>query len=99
MAMLEELEIRNVEASYWRINGINITTTGKMAQIFIIGYKTIEDRELNRNIVSHNYIVDTSNYEKYFNDDILQQEGNSPISQAYKYLQENIEIFKNAKNN
>lgn len=89
MALRQKLYSNNVEATYWRIVGFNLSITGKMCQIFLSGYKNVDDRAKNINVAARNYMITMDDFDKYvrFEDGVL-------VANLYKYLKENVEDFK-----
>lgn len=92
MALKKKLQFNNIEASYWRVVGINISFTGKMTQIFLVGYKDEADRLENKNIISKNYMMQSDVFSNY-----VSIEQGILIGDIYKFLRENIEDFANAE--
>ena len=92
MALKQKLVINNIECEYWRIVGFNTSLTGKLCQIFLLGYITGEDRQENRNIASKNYNIKKEEFDNY----IYTDEEYNIVSNLYGYLKEKTEEFKDA---
>ena len=95
MALQKNRQFNNTEVAYWKISGINVTYTGNMAQIFVIGFASLEDRTkgLENKIAFENYFVTGEDFKKYFDLGILDVLGSNPLTAAYKYLKEKLNIF------
>lgn len=95
MALQKSRQINNTEVSYWKISGVNITYTGNMAQVFIIGFANAEDRlkSIENKIAFENYMIKGEDFKEYFDIGILDILGNNPLTSAYKYLKEKLDIF------
>ncbi|WP_291653785.1 hypothetical protein [Clostridium sp.] len=96
MALQRNRQYNNLEVSYWKISGVNITYTGKIAQIFIIGFTDEENRQegIENKIAFENYICKGEDFNKYFN--ILSTEKANPLISAYNYLKNKVDIFINS---
>lgn len=93
MALKKKLVCNNIECDYWRIVGFNISLTGKIAQIFLLGYKDDETRELKQNLISKNYCIKQEIFDKY----IFTNEDNVTVSKLYEFLKNETEDFKGAE--
>lgn len=89
MALQKSITIDNITCKYWRIVGFNVSITGKIIQVFLVGYKDLEGRKNKQNLVSINYTVKQDNFNTTFNALTL-------VSGLYLFLKNNIENFKNA---
>ena len=92
MALKQKLVTNNIECEYWRIVGFNTSLTGRLCQIFVLGYRTVEDRQENKSIASKNYNIKKDDFNNY----IYTNESYNIISNLYGYLKEKIEEFKDA---
>lgn len=95
MALKKTRQYNNTEVSYWKVSGVNITYTGKMAQIFVIGFADKKEREegIDNKIAFENYICKGENFEKYFSNNILSRGKTNVLVSAYDYLKDKVEIF------
>lgn len=95
MALQKNIQCNNVDVMYWKISGINITYTGKMAQIFIVGFADAEQRRegIDNKIAFENYICKGEDFNKYFNINLLSVEEVNPLKSAYNYLKEKVGVF------
>lgn len=89
MALQKEITIDNITCNYWRIVGFNVSITGKLIQVFLVGYKDLDGRTNKENLVSLNYIVKQDNFDNVFNSLEL-------ITSLYSFLKNNIDKFENA---
>ena len=98
MALQKNRVINNINVDYWKISGINVTYTGEMAQIFIIGFANAEDRlkGIDKKVAFENYIVKGEDFKSYFATEVLDVVSINPINSAYKYLKEKLDIFIDA---
>lgn len=98
MALQKDRNVNNVNVNYWKISGINVTYTGEMAQIFVIGFANAEDRlqGIDKKIAFENYIVKGEDFNTYFATGVLDIVSVNPINSAYKYLKEKLDIFVDA---
>lgn len=95
MALQKNRQINNINVNYWKVSGINVTYTGEMAQIFVIGFANAEDRNqgIDKKIAFENYIVKGEDFKNYFATNVLDVVSVNPLNSAYKYLKEKLEIF------
>ena len=95
MALQKQIVNNNITANYWKISGINVSYTGKIAQIFIMGYVTKEDRDkaIENKVVFENYICKGTDFDTYFATGVLDVVSVNPINSAYKYLKEKVGVF------
>lgn len=93
MALKKKLTFNNIEAEYWRVVGFNISLTGKLCQIFIVGYKDEGSRLQNLNIINRNYMIKHDNFDSYI---VFDSEGNI-VSRLYEFLKLETEDFKNVE--
>ena len=95
MALQKNRQVNNIPVDYWKISGINISYTGKAAQIFIIGFSNSEIRKegIDKKIAIENYICKGEDFDTYFSIGSLDSPGVNPINSAYKYLKEKEKIF------
>ncbi|MDU3524248.1 hypothetical protein [Clostridium sp.] len=98
MALQKNRQYNNTEVSYWKISGINITYTGKMAQVYVIGFADEEQRQegIDNKIAFENYICKGEDFNKYFNVNVLSTEEVNPLISAYNYLKNKVDIFINS---
>lgn len=98
MALQKSRQYNNTEVSYWKVSGLNITYTGKMAQIFIIGFLNEEQRQegIESKIVLENYMCKGEDFNKYFNLSVLSAEEVNPLTSAYNYLKDKVGVFINS---
>lgn len=98
MALQKGRQYNNTEVAYWKVSGINITYTGKMAQIFIIGFADVEQRQegIDNKIAFENYICKGEDFNKYFNVNVLSTEEVNPLTSAYNYLKDKVGVFINS---
>ena len=96
MALQKSRQFNNVNINYWKISGINITHTGEMAQIFIMGFLNEEKRQegIENKIAFENYICKDEDFKNYFRIEKLDEV--NPVSSAYKYLKEKVKVFAEA---
>lgn len=92
MALKKSLSINNIDATYWRIVGFNLSVTGKMCQIFLSGYANAYSREKNNNICSKNYMLKDENFDKY-----ISLDNGVLVADLYGFLKNEIEDFKNSE--
>lgn len=92
MALNKKLVTNNIEATYWRIVGFNLSLTGKMCQIFLVGYLDVNSRENNANIISKNYMIQKDKFDKY-----VKLENGIVIADLYGYLKNETEDFKDSE--
>lgn len=90
MALKKEITIDNITCSYWRIVGFNVSITGKIIQIFLVGYKDEEGRLRRENLVSMNYTIKPNEYTNAFNSIEL-------LTSFYNYLKNNVDRFDNSE--
>lgn len=95
MALQKQIVNNNITANYWKISGINVSYTGKIAQIFIMGYTTKEDRDkaIENKVVFENHICKGTDFDTYFATGVLDVVSVNPINSAYKYLKEKVGVF------
>lgn len=91
MALKKELVTNNVTASYWRIVGYTVSITGKLVQIFLVGYNNEITREKKMDISSRNYMITKENFDKY----ISVVEG-VHTADLYGFLKSEVEEFKDS---
>ncbi|MBS6504482.1 MAG: hypothetical protein KH415_23250 [Clostridium sp.] len=98
MALEKSRQYNNTEVAYWKISGINITYTGKMTQIFIIGFADAEQRQegIDNKIAFENYICKGEDFNKYFNVNVLSIGEVNPLVSAYNYLKDKVGVFSNS---
>lgn len=99
MALQKKLVSSNgIIAEYWKVVGLNISYTGKKCQLFIIGYIDKNMRDSNTgNVMSKNYMVGGTDFDKYFSLSKLNIADRNPIIQCYKYIKDNIKEFEGAQ--
>jgi hypothetical protein len=99
MALKKKLSSNNgITAEYWKVVGLNISYTGKKCQLFIIGYIDKNMRDSNTgNVMSKNYMVGGTDFDKYFALSELNIADHNPIIQCYKYIKDNIVEFKDSE--
>jgi hypothetical protein len=90
-----------IPASFWVIPKIELDYYAKQGLITIYGYADKEHSNVEQgkflerlfiNIYPNNYVFD-----KYFDLSILKQENVTQLDMAYKYVKDNIEVFKDAE--
>lgn len=93
MALQKSRQCNNVEVKYWKVSGVNITYTGKMAQIFVIGFSDLEQRQddIGNKISFENYICKGEDFNNYFN--VINVKETNPLIGAYNYLKEKVGVF------
>lgn len=91
MALKKTLQFNNIEANYWRIVGFNVSITGEMAQIFLVGYKDEVARTKKLNVISTNYMIQNDKFNKYITVD-----NGTFVSDLYNYLKNEVEDFNGA---
>lgn len=91
MALKQKLVTNNIPANYWRIVGYTISMTGKLAQIFMVGYLDETTRLEGLNIVSRNYMITNENFDKY-----VQLKDGVHVADLYGYLKNETDDFKGA---
>lgn len=92
MALRQMLSVNNINADYWRIVGFNLSVTGKICQVFLVGYANHFARRENKNIISKNYMIKDENFEKY-----ISLENGVLVADLYGFLKNEVEDFKNAE--
>lgn len=90
MALKKQIQYNNLDAQYWRIVGFNISLTGEMVQIFMVGYENEEMRHQKKNIISKNYMINQDKYGKYITGN------NISVDSLYSYLKSEEPDFKGA---
>lgn len=95
MALQKDISVNNINVSYWKISGLNVSYTGEMAQIFVMGFANAEARNsgLDKKIAFENYIVKGEDFKTYFATEVLDVVNVNPINSAYKYLKEKEGVF------
>lgn len=93
MALKKKLLTNNVEAEYWKIVGFNVSVTGKLCQIFLVGYKDVEARSNNLNISTRNYMIKQEDFDNY----IYPNEEMSTVANLYGYLKDKEHDFEGAE--
>lgn len=93
MALKKKLVSNNIEAEYWKIVGFNISITGQLCQVFLVGYLNEETRLEGKNLISKNYIIKKEDFNNY----IYIDKNYNVISNLYGYLKEKTEDFKGAE--
>lgn len=93
MALKKMLVVNNVECAYWKVVGFNTSLTGKLCQVFLVGYKDEESRLQGLNISNKNYIIKQNKFDTY----IALDENNNVISKLYDFLKYETEDFKDAE--
>lgn len=93
MALQKKLITNNIEADYWKVVGFNTSITGKLCQVFLVGYKDVEGRTNNLNISARNYMIKQEDFDNY----IYPNEEMSTVSNLYGYLKEKEEDFLGAE--
>lgn len=95
MALQKLRKVNNADVSYWKVSGVNVTYTGEMAQVFVIGFANAEDRlkGLENKIAFENYIVKGEDFKNYFDTGILDLVNTNPVTSAYKFLKEKVSAF------
>lgn len=93
MAIQKKVLYNGAELNYWKISGINVTWTGKIAQIFIIGFLNEVDRSIGieNKITMETYQCSKDKFEQYFGVNSL--DVNNPLEAAYNFLKNEVEIF------
>lgn len=93
MALQKTVLYNGVEVCYWKICGINVTWTGKMAQIFILGFVNGEsaNNDINNKIVMSNYICKKEKFNDYFGFESL--DVNNPLTSSYNFLKNEVDVF------
>lgn len=92
MALKKKLVTNNIEATYWRIVGFNLSITGEMCQIFLIGYTDNIARQSNKNIVSKNYMIKKDKFNQY-----IKLENGIIIADLYKFLKHETNDFNDSE--
>lgn len=92
MALKKQLQFNNIEADYWRIVGFNTSITGKMVQIFLVGYKDEVTRTKKLNVISTNYMIKSDKFDQY-----ITLENGAYVSDLYNYLKNEVEDFIGAE--
>lgn len=95
MALEKKRQYKNIDVAYWKISGLNISYTGKMAQIYVVGFSNSESRQegIDKKITIENYICKGEDFDTYFSVGSLESPGINPVNSAYKYLKEKESIF------
>lgn len=95
MALQKSRQFNNIPVDYWKISGVNTTYTGKVAQIYIIGFSNTEKRQegIENKIAFETYICKGEDFDTYFSIGALDSQGINPVNSAYKYLKEKEKIF------
>lgn len=98
MALQKNRQYNNTEVSYWKVSGLNISYTGKMVQIFIIGFIDEGQRQegIESKIAFENYMCKGEDFDKYFNVNVLSVEEVNPLTSAYNYLKDKVRVFINS---
>lgn len=93
MALQKNRQINNIDVDYWKISGVNVTYTGEMAQVFVIGFQNADKRKegVDKKVAFENYMVKDEDFNLYFATDVLDKL--NPISSAYKFLKEKVGVF------
>lgn len=91
MAMKQLLRFNNIDATYWRIVGYNVSISGKMCQIFLCGYDDEIAREENRPKVSKNYMITSDKFDKY-----VRVEEGLHVADLYGFLRHETDDFEYA---
>lgn len=92
MALKKKLLTNNIEATYWRIVGFNLSITGEMCQIFLVGYFDEYNRENNNNIVSKNYMIKKDKFNQY-----IKLENGIVIADLYGFLKNETNDFNDSE--
>lgn len=92
MALKKRLSSNNIDATYWKIVGFNLSVTGKMCQIFLVGYANVYSRAENNNISSKNYMMTEEHFDKY-----ISLENGVLIADLYGFLKNETEDFKDSE--
>lgn len=93
MALKKQLVSNNVMAEYWKVVGFNISLTGKLCHIFLLGYVTEEDFNKGVSICSRNYIIKQDKFDTYV---IL--DGEDIRAKLYTFVKDETEDFTGAEN-
>ncbi|MBS6504323.1 MAG: hypothetical protein KH415_22435 [Clostridium sp.] len=95
MALQKNRRYNNTDVGYWKVSGLNISYTGKVAQIYVIGFANEEERieGIENKIAFENYICKGKDFEKYFAIDKLNSDGINPIVNSYNFLKDEIGLF------
>lgn len=95
MALEKKRQYKNIDVAYWKISGINISYTGKMVQIYVVGFSNSESRQegINNKITRESYICKGKDFDTYFSITALNSLEANPVNAAYKYLKEKEKIF------
>ncbi len=93
MAIQKKVLYNGAEINYWKISGINVTWTGKIAQIFIIGFLNEEDRTvgIENKITMETYQCSKDKFDEYFGVNSL--DVNNPLESAYNFLKNEVDTF------
>lgn len=92
MALKKRLSSNNIDATYWKIVGFNLSVTGKMCQVFLVGYANVYSRAENNNISSKNYMMTEEHFDKY-----ISLENGVLIADLYGFLKNETEDFKDSE--
>lgn len=95
MALMKNRQYNNTGVGYWKVAGINISYTGNVAQIFVIGFSDIDTRQegLENKIAFENFICKGEDFDRYFKIDLLSEYQDNPLICAYNYLKNEVEVF------
>lgn len=98
MALKKKIPYNNMDLYYWKISGINISYTGKIAQIYVVGFIDEEQRieGIEKKIAFENYMCKGEQFERYFSNEVLSEAGNNTLILAYEYLKDEIGTFENS---
>ncbi|HBL06300.1 MAG TPA: hypothetical protein DDZ33_05070 [Clostridium sp.] len=93
MAIQKKVLYNGAEINYWKISGINVTWTGKIAQIFIIGFLSEEDRNISieNKVIMENYMCKKEKFDEYFGVNSL--DAHNPLKASYNFLKSELDIF------
>lgn len=92
MALKKRLSSNNIDATYWKIVGFNLSVTGKMCQVFLVGYANVYSRAENNNISSKNYMMTEEHFDKY-----ISLKNGVLIADLYGFLKNETEDFKDSE--
>lgn len=100
MALNKAVTVNGVQINYWKISSLNISYTGELTQIYIMGFldKVTRDKGLENSFVLQNYYCKKDMFSKYFGTEENLHVGNfaNTLQASYSFLKDNVEEFKDA---
>lgn len=92
MALQKNRQYNNTEVKYWKVSGVNISYTGGVAQIFVIGFanEDLKQEGLENKVVFENFICKGEDFINYFG---IAENQKNPAICSYNYLKDKVTLF------